>query len=466
MKRMLILIIGTLLLLSTLAFLPMPARAGNFTILDEQFEGAWPGTWSVGDDDLAAGMDYWGLTNVREDGGSFSVWAAQVGTSSWNGQPNSVNGFQDDGMNAYLRRPMEDLAGYASVTVRFEHWLEMATGDALSFRVGTGGSWFTLWSVQGPLSRDWTTVNLDIPLSTDMIEFRYVSALSHATLLEGAYIDGVRITGDDETPPMLSIMEPVTGAWYGRRAVTVAWSADDLGSGIQYTELRLDFGSWFNVGVATSYAFGGLAEGLHSVTVRSVDRVGNLAMRSVAFGVDISAPTATILNPAEGSIVTSSTVALEWQAQDDVSGVSRVEVNTDSGAWIDLGVVNGHELSDLRDGSHIVALRVTDAAGNAYETDVSFRVNTNPLSPDGPNKGLLLYGLIAVGLLILLFALGWFGRLPLWPAALQRSAKEVKGTQAERDEAAQDPQTQNPVPEGIDDESEAGGTRRGRKKAS
>ncbi len=173
-------------MLAAFAFLPTPAQAGNFTIFEEQFEGVWPGPWSMSDENLNAGIDYWGVTNVRDDGGRFSVWVAQVGTNSQTGLPNSFTGIQDDSMDAYLRLPIEDLAGYSQVTLRFEHWVEMEWGDSLSVRVQSGGSWFTLWSIQGAISHEWDTVILDIPLSTDILEFRYVSAPSHLLELEGA----------------------------------------------------------------------------------------------------------------------------------------------------------------------------------------------------------------------------------------------------------------------------------------
>lgn len=422
MRRAVILSLGLLLAMTALAILPTPAQAAEYTIFDEDFDGAWPGPWTDEDENPDAGLDYWGVTSRRDDGGTSSAWVAQVGTSSQNGMPNFVNGFQDHSMNSYLRLPMEDLAGYSQVSLRFSHWVEMEMGDSLAIRAQSAGSWFTLWSVQGPLSRGWTTSIVDVPLSTEFLEFRYVSASSHMMDLEGAYVDNVRVTGDDVTPPLLSVTAPTPGTWYSSRSLLVTWSAEDTGSGLHYVELRLDFGSWLNVGPAPSYSLTGLGEGLHTLTIRAVDRIANVATQSVTFGVDVTPPSATILKPAEGSIVTSSIVPVDWRAQDGVSQVSQVEARIDGGAWADVGVVGPYEISDLRDGTHTVTLRVTDTAGNARETDVSFRVDTNPFSPDGPNKGLLLYGLVAAGLLALLFALGWLGRLPFWPTALRRKS--------------------------------------------
>lgn len=465
MKSITYLASGMLVMLVVLALAPVSTAGPNFTIFTESFEGVWPGPWIAGDQDLNDGLDYWGITDERREEGLFSLWAAQVGTNSENGLPNSVNRYQDDSMNAFLRLSLANLAGYSQVTLRFDRWVEMGTGDSLSVQVKSAGGWFTLWSVQGPFSQDWTTTTLNIPLSSESLEFRYVSAPEHIANLEGTYIDNIILLGEDGSAPLLSIAEPASGTWYAARTVDVSWSAEDLASGLLYVEVRLDLGPWSNVGLGTSHSFAGLAEGSHTVSVRAVDMVGNVAIRSVTFGVDVTAPTATILEPTEGSISTSSDVLVKWQHRDDISGLSRVEVSVDGGPWIEVGVAAAqYELMSLGDGSHGVALRVTDMAGNSEETETTFRVDTNPLSPDGPTKGLLLYAIIAGGMIALLFFLGQAGRLPFWPAGWQKKTEEKGHKAVSEKRSSQRPRPRPSKSEDVGKKPEAESDQGGQKK--
>lgn len=48
-------------------------------VLREDFEGAWPGGWTVGDSTPGAGEDYWGAVSTRSYSGTSSAWSAQFG---------------------------------------------------------------------------------------------------------------------------------------------------------------------------------------------------------------------------------------------------------------------------------------------------------------------------------------------------------------------------------------------------
>jgi hypothetical protein len=400
------------------------AEAGtNYTIFRENFEGSWPGPWSVGDENPDAGLDYWGVTGERQSEGSFSAWAAQTGTNSENGQANWVNKYQDDSMDAFMRLELRDLSGFAEVTLRFDSWLELGDGDGLSVRVRSGAGWFTLWSVEGPYEQEWKTFAIGVPLSSEALEFRYVSADSHVANLEGAYVDEIELLGLDDTPPSLTITDPDPGQWLASRTVTVAWTAADPASGLLYMEVRRDLGPWLNVGLSSTATFSGLSDGTHSITIRVSDRVGNVAMETMTFGVDVSAPTVSVLEPSEGTIITSSDVTLRWEASDSTSGVASIQVMVDSGEWVALDPsATEYRLRDLGDGTHTVRVRVTDAAGNVAEEQLAFGVDTNPFSPYGPFYGIPLYALIGLGLALLLFFAIRKGWLPVglrWKAPRQ-----------------------------------------------
>ncbi|MFQ6127574.1 MAG: OmpL47-type beta-barrel domain-containing protein [Thermoplasmata archaeon] len=48
-------------------------------VLNENFEGSWPGGWFLGDNASLGGKDYWGVSNYRSYEGSWSGWSAQFG---------------------------------------------------------------------------------------------------------------------------------------------------------------------------------------------------------------------------------------------------------------------------------------------------------------------------------------------------------------------------------------------------
>jgi len=62
----------------------------------------------------------------------------------------------------------------------------------------------------------------------------------------------------------------------------------DEASGISHYEISLDGGSWINVGAETSHTFTGLADGEHKITIKAVDKAGNIKEESIEFIVNTS----------------------------------------------------------------------------------------------------------------------------------------------------------------------------------
>lgn len=58
------------------------SKAFTDTVFEEDFEGTTPSSWVVGDSDSSEGEDYWGVSSYRSHNGSKSLWAAQVGQDS------------------------------------------------------------------------------------------------------------------------------------------------------------------------------------------------------------------------------------------------------------------------------------------------------------------------------------------------------------------------------------------------
>jgi hypothetical protein len=391
--------------LVAVVLVPQPAEAGTYVVFQENFEGDWPGPWLVGDDNLDAGADYWGVTGYRESQGKSSAWAAQEGKNSATGLPNAATHTEDVGMDAYLRVDIGSLSGVDALTLTFKYWIEAGPGDDFSVRVSDGVVWTTVWSLSGPVAQGWASAEAALPLSTSVLEFRYATAASHDDDYEGVYVDKVEVLAEDSTPPSLSVLEPSADAWLDSDDVLIGWSVSDLASGVAFVEVRLDGGAWINVGDASSFLFYDLSEGTHSVEIRAVDKAANVRVETVSFGVDMTSPSVVITGPQEGDTVTSSSFRVSWTGGDAVSGIAYYEVQVDDGPWVRVGTTESYDVPGVGDGLHVVRVKAVDLAGNSRESEVAFTVNTNPLHPDGPGKGALLYGLIGIGLVGTVFAL-------------------------------------------------------------
>ncbi len=135
---------------------------------------------------------------------------------------------------------------------------------------------------------------------------------------------------------------------------------------------RLDEGAW--AACTSPAAFSDLGESAHAIEVRATDRAGNQdpTPARADFVVDLTPP-ATTIDPSP-PVTRSERVMVSFGA--DESG-ARFECRLDGGAWA-AGCTSPGTFAQLADGSHIVAVRATDLAGNADPTpaSTSFTVDT------------------------------------------------------------------------------------------
>ncbi len=180
----------------------------------------------------------------------------------------------------------------------------------------------------------------------------------------------------DTTNPTVTITSPSDNSIFNTSSVTVQWTGSDSASGIDHYEIRIDGGSWTNVGTSTSYDFIGLNDGSHTVNAKALDKTGNEAIDTVTFTTDTTSPTISITSPPEGATVSTSNVTVTWRGDDADSGINHYEVSIDNGSWINAGTNTSHILSGLSDGSHTIGVKAVDNAGNERTSQVNFEVNT------------------------------------------------------------------------------------------
>lgn len=98
----------------------------------------------------------------------------------------------------------------------------------------------------------------------------------------------LNITIEDNIPPNLSITSPINGTQVKSSSVQVTWTGSDADTGIDHYEVKLDDGSWLDVGTDTSHIFTGVSDGSHTVRVKAVDGADNSRIALVDFTVNTS----------------------------------------------------------------------------------------------------------------------------------------------------------------------------------
>ncbi|ARU59917.1 hypothetical protein CBW65_01730 [Tumebacillus avium] len=160
--------------------------------------------------------------------------------------------------------------------------------------------------------------------------------------------------------------------WY-REDVTVTLTATDDKSGVARTEYQIGNGDW------TEYTapFAVNTDGTHNVAYRSVDVNGNVeAEKSLTVKLDKTMPTVDVVQSGGdlSNVNFDQTVSFSVNATDPASGVASTEL------YLDDHLINQNaELSaqSLGLGAHTLRVRVRDNAGNEYEGNFLFLVETN-----------------------------------------------------------------------------------------
>jgi hypothetical protein len=229
------------------------------------------------------------LTEMRMGSGA---WETVVGTSEL------YEDLDDDVYNVDVR--VTDGAGNtATATTTFEVDT-IAPTVSITYPV-TGSSLGTssvnvTWTASGGTGSD-----IDV-IEVKMDDGAWVTGAggSHefTGLSEGAHSASVRATDGagnaavqsvsfmvDTASPSLSITSPDEGLETDSRSVTVTWTCDDVGCGIDRIEVCLDDGTYVSVGTVSEHSFEDLDVGGHTVDVRVYDKAGNTAEASVTFAV-------------------------------------------------------------------------------------------------------------------------------------------------------------------------------------
>ena len=266
-------------------------------------------------------------------------------------------------------------SGEATITA------EMATGLNLEARIGTiatipltetAGTYVGTWDGKDGSGNLAPSGTYAVTLWNSDTNFRY----NLEATLELAVIDNI--------PPSTSITSgPAEASFVSSENITFAWSGSDDMPGALLFSYRMDGAEWSAFDAATSHAFAGLAEGLHTFSVKARDSAGNEDPTPAArsFTVDRTPPA-----PASGLIgsVIPTGIQLQW-SHSPASDIHAYRLYWDNGTGvINYGAAyatiyypaNSFTVSLQTEGTYLFGIRAIDKAGNEEQnTDVVYALD-------------------------------------------------------------------------------------------
>jgi len=192
----------------------------------------------------------------------------------------------------------------------------------------------------------------------------------------------------DHTPPAVTLTSPTGGEeWRGGVVHTITWTASDATSGLRAaTPITLSYstdggGSWATIAITNNIgAYNWTVPAVDSdqcrVRTEAVDKAGNVGRtQSANFIIDSTTPTATIMSPATGALV-SGTVNIVGTADD--THFDHYEMQYGAGTtpdlWTRIGITHTTVIVEdsletwntvgLPSGQYTLRLVVTDRAGH------------------------------------------------------------------------------------------------------
>lgn len=195
----------------------------------------------------------------------------------------------------------------------------------------------------------------------------------------------------DQNPPAVEVTTPATGAVIGDVRPTISGTAEPgsmlsvgLSDGQATVIVVMANGMW------SWQPANDLAAGAYVVTATATDGVGNSATDTSDFTVDLTGPTLTITQPADGSTTNETTPMITGKTDPGAS----VSVIIDGGAAQTVTAdANGDwtvtPASALADGLHTIEATSADAVGNSSMASSTFTVDTSAptLTIDSPANG-------------------------------------------------------------------------------
>ena len=209
---------------------------------------------------------------------------------------------------------------------------------------------------------------------------------NHTVELEASDLAGHTSTATgwlvvDLEPPAVNVYSPEGGALYPEAGVEVNLTASDDWS-LSMVEVYIDGELVFSgggPGPVSYYDTVTLGDGGHQLYVVAADEAGNSIVETVEFTVDTEPPSIDVVQPSNGSVLSTGEVSLVASIGDEVSGVNPASI----GVYVDGEAYTGYTYSSglltatltLGSGGHNVTVTAADQAGHQARAVVLFTVD-------------------------------------------------------------------------------------------
>ena len=209
---------------------------------------------------------------------------------------------------------------------------------------------------------------------THLVDYFATDVAGNTEVVRG---QSIWITGDLHPLPVSTLTSTGTAGaagWYVSPVTVTITATSGSGSAVSIA-YRLDGNAW-----ATYANPIVVLDGRHVLEYLATDAQGySEASKSAAINVD-STPPSLVANSPIDPLAPEGLVS--WSGSDSGSGISRYEVAIDGSAFVSVGLQTTLTRT-WTEGTHVVAVRAYDAAGNVKSSVIQFSVASNP-TPAGP----------------------------------------------------------------------------------
>lgn len=236
-----------------------------------------------------------------------------------------------------------------------------------------GVNWTTI--IMEPNEMLYSATIPELPYGTT-VQYK-VSAVDNAG--NTASLDVYSYTVEDQYVPVAVFLAPKNGSPVSKTVNVTLYIYDD-----NFCEARLMLDSivlalWNQTGTYTHIVdTATLSDGAYELVLEALDKAGNRMENTISIIVDNTLPTAEILQPFDGSIV-SGLVLVEIHVED--TNFEHVELRIDEDYYLWEAKIQSYawNTTESGDGEHRIALTAMDKAGNKAEKQITVFVdNTAP----------------------------------------------------------------------------------------
>jgi PGF-pre-PGF domain-containing protein/PGF-CTERM protein len=273
--------------------------------------------------------------------------------------------------------PLRNGTANASVGVENNGTAPLNVTSASLTNVAVTGSNTLSLSPTGPIvlqPNEAATVNLTASVS-NVSDLNATIELAHNVSDSATVTREATATGVDSYPPIVSRShvpanvsrdETVTVAVEATDESGIATATVDAGPlGGDSVTLEADGGHWFNETVTVDTA--NATEGTHRLQLNVTDGQGRTnRTETTPVTVDLTNATVDVDSPTNGS-QNETSLHVNATASDSLTDVRSMATRVDGGSWQPMTAANGAwnlSVTGLTEGTHTVAVRATDGAGN------------------------------------------------------------------------------------------------------